>query len=1328
MAASQCQFIDLTFSDSEDETPAQTTTPLTRNDDVILLDNTEAQRIQSLFQNPSPNQRNQAHPSRPQYNLVARPTLQTDDSKENFIVRQPAPPYISTSSSPASALQPPDGVPLPRFHQPPQQTAKRPQQISKLPSRPHTNTSDGGIRSPDRKRMRLYETAPTSSTRHGITPTASRAPLQNSVAFHETPSSDSYNTQANGTSNQHTGSHVVSVKSKRTAWRKPFDSHPSSLPTASGTKAADNCFLCSMAGADTLHGIAAEVSSLMKGIPAGSNICEVHDNLMQLTQTGVRTHAIAQSVAETQDIFSMLMASEDFPDLVKKVVRSLAPSTPKEVADEVAAHVCKTFIHSIGSPTDRETQMLDSLKTLLKNPDAHNLQCRHAIWLKGALYYALEIFGVLVPRSGAVADSIRPNVVHNVRPPLGGADAMDADTPIISKPTQVATRRRKRKRDTEVDKQKPNADVDALRLKGGVLHTSPYLSSQSLSGLGDTTPTFRPAKVMLSVESLVIHVPFTEVEIEETRLAVNEWYSTGNSEEKSQIRRDVRPELLRQIGEFVRPFMASVEGSSTIRKRQVEDYIGFLRDVGPLVKFMRGEYSSAAQSKPKSIVSRQIGSSLVRHDGGAADFQTLLRERETTDRFAGQAFHDLESTVSNKLDDSFLREIEFTNASGDVGCLAWLSDDHFICGASTLGDPTSQQYNDPGNLNIGTLSTRQLRWVDGHKIRRPVVDEGVNSTETMKRNMDAYIYLTVAATAYDKIRGLCFTGSFDNTVGVWTIEQQFKDAKTATLNPMATWSHDGHVNFILTSPHHNKVATGADARDGAIRVYDLEDGDIESPDYSSYQHPVANGYPNRHPGSSWAYFPCTMQWGRTKEASRYLLAGYSPRSARLYGEFPESKKDSGQLCVWNTDIGEEVTINGPTTQNVFEVAWHPNEAWFVAATSAASGADKGFRTQIRLFVYKEPIGAAPYFHAYKVYDCVALDINEITLKPTSRDHFYLTVSCTDRRTYIYDTAQGEKATNILSHGEPIDELDPGIPFEEIDQGVKFVAWGRTLDRLYTGSSDGVLKCWNVRAPVSHEHVYDVAEFPAGISSGSFSPDHSRLLVGDASARVHVLKNVDLDYEEKFPRQIVRIMPQAAQAELSTHLVKGGAKIAWEYIKGGQLIAHPDKWIGVYQGPNYAETGKFCRSRWPDDYRKPLSGEALKQRRKGWEFELPGEVQEKLAFNRMRNPQALGSLHTPDKADESNSNVSGLSRSLGLELPLTESKTRDGIELACRPYDAEPAARKTPAKDHQWQTSMSQPFLPGHHLSKFPFPSFIGLLCILCHDLNRITSRKIAFQE
>ena len=75
----------------------------------------------------------------------------------------------------------------------------------------------------------------------------------------------------------------------------------------------------------------------------------------------------------------------------------------------------------------------------------------------------------------------------------------------------------------------------------------------------------------------------------------------------------------------------------------------------------------------------------------------------------------------------------------------------------------------------------------------------------------------------------------------------------------------------------------------------------------------------------------------------------------------------------------------------------------------------------------------------------------------------------------------------------------------LDTGVRFCSWGYSRSRLHTGSSDGVLKVWDIFRATHDAHVMDVATFNSGIMSGAFNGDHSSLLIGEVNGSINVLQ-------------------------------------------------------------------------------------------------------------------------------------------------------------------------------------------------------------------------------
>jgi hypothetical protein len=215
---------------------------------------------------------------------------------------------------------------------------------------------------------------------------------------------------------------------------------------------------------------------------------------------------------------------------------------------------------------------------------------------------------------------------------------------------------------------------------------------------------------------------------------------------------------------------------------------------------------------------------------------------------------------------------------------------------------------------------------------------------------------------------------------------------------------------------------------------------------------------------------------------------------------------------------------------------------------------------------------------------------------------------------VWDTARGDKPIHILRHGEPIDEYRGDREREDV--GVKFTAWGTTPDRFYTGSSDGVLKVWNVRTS-NKPLVRNLLEAPAPITAGMFCPDKSRLVVGDASGRVFMLSIND---EKEQPMSVLRVpLPGSGgfrtirrppgiiphpDPPAPTHDAEGrpilsetGPASGRAYLDNLQLERHPNPTIGVVQGPRYAEIGLFNNGmHFENDPSQPLLAqwEALQQ--------------------------------------------------------------------------------------------------------------------------------------
>jgi WD40 repeat protein len=614
--------------------------------------------------------------------------------------------------------------------------------------------------------------------------------------------------------------------------------------------------------------------------------------------------------------------------------------------------------------------------------------------------------------------------------------------------------------------------------------------------------------------------------------------------------------------------------------------------------------SDAAESKlinPKACATRASMSTyaLARH----------LRGREISGIAplpAQRGRSPLRIQALSSLEDSLARQVEWTDCCGDIATITWTSNNGFICGATAHSDHYNMQYNKPGNLTVGCLSQNELKAVPDHRIPRPLVamaENRENASHAMRETQDPWLYTSVVSTSFSETSGLSFTASFDKTVKAWKVPD---DGSSMLL--LGIWRHDNKVNFVVASQNHDRVATAADVSDNAIRVYKLDGNDLSHSPYDTYSGERAReqasdiarieSYADERAAEqagelerlkNWAYFPATIAWGRCYSTRNLLLVGYSPRSITNDDlDIPEERRNTGELCLWDVeDYGRRIAVPSARSQNVFEVLWHPSQPCFIAATSPGGMYDSTTRTQIRVFA-QSPDTDYHYIQT-KTLDCSASDINELTIMPNSLISSFVTASCTDGNTYVYDTAQGDKATHVLNHGDSLDNPSPDVSKEIGDQGVKFASWGQSSDRFYTGSTDGKVKAWDVRAPVGKAFVRNVLEVSGGISAGSFSKDFSKLLVGDATGKVHLLcyDDSDLVLEAESPAfselnvghsvrttNMKRPIPIIQYNEAADIEEETGLELSRKFIEEGQLVTHLDPRVGVVQGPNYAHSNFF----------------------------------------------------------------------------------------------------------------------------------------------------------
>ncbi|KAK4222411.1 hypothetical protein QBC38DRAFT_489921 [Podospora fimiseda] len=790
----------------------------------------------------------------------------------------------------------------------------------------------------------------------------------------------------------------------------------------------------------------------------------------------------------------------------------------------------------------------------------------------------------------------------------------------------------------------------------------PYLSrNDRIFAVSSAQEFFPGAATEKQLLPLKIHVDFSSTELGQLRRVV--WDILGLTKKTKDAKKDLRKALKgvkRSRSEYSK-LIDSCNGRLPGRNRSaienVFEDLMYKEDnrEGAALTFQPDEQNKKGDFLRESRVGQLL---LSRQLVGLRGFSTKRP----------QSFRN---EVLTLLEDDMDLKTQWMGCAGDIVTIAWVSNDGFICGTTEHSDAHNQQYNKPGNLVLGSCSRGALRAYPEHRIVRPIVDKGENASESMRQSQDHWLYTSVATSDYDSAHDRAYTAGYDRRVKIWKVESSGE-----SMEVVGEWVHNGNVNFVASSRHESgMVATAADVATNAVRIYSVQEDDISNSPFKSFScSRVTDSEGNAVSTKNWTYFPATLQWGISPEVKHLLLVGYSPRSRTGDdADIPAERRDTGELCIWDGITGERWRVLSGKNSNVFEVLWHPTQPSFVAATSPAGlEIDPGTCTQIRVFTPTPAAEGTNAFSNIKILDCTAMDINELTIMPNSYTYSYVTAGCTDGNVYVWDTARSDKPIHVLRHGEPIDEYNGDR--ERDDVGVKFTAWGTTPDRFYTGSSDGMVKVWNVRSG-SKPLVRNLMEAPAPITCGMFSPDKKKLVVGDASGRVFML-SVDNDEEEHWGGEKKNIIPSSSLASRRprliiqhpepsppTHDAEGkpiinetGSSRARAFLASGQLVKHPNPTIGAVKGPAYAETGLYLRQAHLDsDPNAPLVAEYEKQQQETIDS-FPGSPRKRFLLKKPvpKDPNHVQRLH------EENLKVD-----LDLEALSEETKRQlriDGVDL------------------------------------------------------------------
>lgn len=510
----------------------------------------------------------------------------------------------------------------------------------------------------------------------------------------------------------------------------------------------------------------------------------------------------------------------------------------------------------------------------------------------------------------------------------------------------------------------------------------------------------------------------------------------------------------------------------------------------------------------------------------------ILRQREFGSN-VGRSWVPTTRSVSDELKERVFDDMGprkyYKGTSGDVTCLAWAPNGKtFAAGSIAITDERSMQYNRPCNLLLGYHNRSVLQELPEHHISRPSVEANsgnVNGLHSMRKTQDPRLFMTVASVQFSPDSETLYSAGCDRKVRAYEVDNDRASCLYAI-------EHAAPLDLLSVSNSGILATACHQSANKSIGIYRGQDRLVSlSPRRADEQ-------------TKRAIYPSALRWGAAHHHSNLLLAGFSIDS------IDEERNIAGETCLWDVRSEARLEISG-VTRNVFDVAWNPSptstSSIFAVASSRGTGKpSKGTRSVVQCF-------APGQNRASRVveWECPAFDINDVVY--CQHDDNLIAAGATDGRIYLWDQRFADRShgsLHVLQHGDTLNVLDHDREREIADTGVRFVAWGATSSRLYTGSSDGVVKVWNPYRSTEDAHLKDVATFNSAVMSGAFSPDNRDLLIGEDQGRINSLS---VGYEHKAVRSMQQFELRSAPAPVVQHDRFAALR---ELRKSGQICLKP----------------------------------------------------------------------------------------------------------------------------------------------------------------------------
>jgi WD40 repeat protein len=577
-------------------------------------------------------------------------------------------------------------------------------------------------------------------------------------------------------------------------------------------------------------------------------------------------------------------------------------------------------------------------------------------------------------------------------------------------------------------------------------------------------------------QGMLLHVDFSPREVDLVERTIAEACKITQQTRHSTQRRQLRMMLKAHTDSKLLRLSHAIQ--RRLPSRKGNDIAGFLRDA------KSGNLEESPHIIRLSAARPQKTTTTVRTDSTIC----LLRQRELglqSRRGWSAASKPITYQDRNKIMDTLGPKASWTGASSDIHTVAWSRDGEcFAAGAVAVTDQDSMQYNRPNNLLFGSLPDATIHELAEHSTLRGRTETGANSSHAMFVSQDPKLYTTVTSVAFAPSGKVMYSAGYDESVCVWDLE-------SASSQPLlaSKFRHKAEVEMMAVSRNYAGVlATGAKRASGsAVKLIKLDEDDPSEFTKHNFHSTKAKSR------SDLKILPTALQF--EPRYGEHLLAGFGANVRQDNGF-----DTTGDICLWDLTTQTQIPIHG-SNRNVFDIEFNPNRRYmplFAAGCVAGGNVNRGTRSVIRLY---EERSFDKYTCPLEI-ECKALDMNDIVWSP--QDECLIAAGCTDGRVYVWDMRRSDDPLRVICHGQSLMPLQDDVPHERTDTGIRFLSWGDNATRLYSGSSDGVVKVWDVTRSEEDTFIKDLITVDSGIMAGAFSPDFSKLVLGEVNGSVNVL--------------------------------------------------------------------------------------------------------------------------------------------------------------------------------------------------------------------------------